>query len=35
MHYIQLKKQILSIATVTENEIEKIVASFEYAKFKP
>lgn len=35
MHTIPLKKQILSIATFTENEIEKIVSSFEYAKFKP
>lgn len=35
MHSISLKKQISSIATFTENEIEKIVSSFEYAKFKP
>lgn len=35
MHSIPLKKQILSIATFTENEIEKIVSFFEYAKFKP
>ncbi|HSD08602.1 Crp/Fnr family transcriptional regulator [Flavobacterium sp.] len=35
MHSIPLKKQILSIAAFTENEIEKIVSSFEYAKFKP
>ena len=35
MHSIPLKKQILSIATFTENEIEKIISSFEYAKFKP
>lgn len=35
MHSISLKKQILSIAAFTENEIEMIVSSFEYAKIKP
>jgi CRP-like cAMP-binding protein len=35
MHSIPLRKQILSIAAFAENEIEKIVTSFEYAKFKP
>ena len=30
-----LKKQILSIARFTENEMEKIISCFEYEKFKP